>query len=45
MKESLMNCEFYGQSIEKQIPQKFENNGCIYWNQVFDSFENHGYES
>ncbi len=22
MRESLMNCEFYGQSIEKQIPQK-----------------------
>jgi hypothetical protein len=29
MKESAMNCKFYGQSIEKQIPQKFENHGCI----------------
>jgi len=29
MKESVINCEFYGQSIEKQIPQKFENHGCI----------------
>jgi hypothetical protein len=29
MKKSMMNYEFYGQSIEKQIPQKFENHGCI----------------